>query len=40
MVDRDLVIRKMALILDDLRTVTPIAQKCLRYVQTHLEASR
>ncbi|MCI0548877.1 MAG: DUF86 domain-containing protein [Candidatus Rokubacteria bacterium] len=27
MVDRDLVVRKMALILDDLRAVTPIAQK-------------
>ena len=27
MVDRDLVTRKMALILDDLRAVTPIAQK-------------
>ena len=29
MVDRDLVTRKMALILDDLRAVTPIAQKPL-----------
>lgn len=29
MVDRELVVRKMALILDDLRAVTPIAQKPL-----------
>ncbi len=29
MVDRDLVVRKMAMILDDLRAATPIAEKSL-----------
>lgn len=38
MVDRDLVVRKMAMILDDLRAATPIAEKPLdAYLASHLD---